>query len=113
LRPDGAWPKANPAWRPYLRGETEFDAAIEAVGEVDVLCSHIPPDVADLTYDVRARRAERGSLGLLDHINRYAPRWALFGHVHQPLAYRTRIRRTECRNVGYFKHEQRPYVLRW
>ncbi|MDV6013452.1 metallophosphoesterase [Haloechinothrix sp. LS1_15] len=113
LRPAGAWPRANPAWRPYLRSAADFEAAVDAVGEVDVLCSHIPPDVADLTYDVVARNAECGSTALRGHIERFAPRWSLFGHVHQPLAHRMRIGMTECRNVGYFKRHETPYVLRW
>ncbi|MBA0124944.1 metallophosphoesterase [Haloechinothrix sp. YIM 98757] len=113
LRPAGAWPRRDAAWRPYLRTDEEFDAAVAGLGEVDVLCSHVPPDIADLTYDVVARREERGSAGLLDYIRRHGPRWSLFGHVHQPLAHRYRLGRTECRNVGYFKYSAQPYVLRW
>ena len=42
------------------------------------------------------------------------PRYALFGHVHQPLARRVRIGRTECINVGSFprhRHPVRPGVV--
>lgn len=113
LLPAGPRLQTNPAWQPYLRSEKDFDAALAAVGEVDVVCSHIPPDVADLTYDVVARRAELGSTSLLGSIHTHAPRWSLFGHVHQPLAYGMRIGTTECRNVGYFKRTEQPYVLRW
>ena len=42
-----------------------FAAKVEAIGEVDVLCSHIPPAVPDLLYDTVARRMERGSEALL------------------------------------------------
>ena len=83
------------------------------LGTVDVLCSHIPPDVPELTYDVMARRAEIGSAGLLDLIHRARPRWSVFGHVHQPLAPRMRVGSTECANVGHFQRTQWPYVLRW
>ncbi len=45
--------------------DDEFAAKVEAIGEVDVLCAHIPPDVPDLLYDTVARRMERGSEALL------------------------------------------------
>ena len=38
-------------------------------------------------------------------------RVCFFGHVHQPLAARTRIGRTECINVGHFQGRGRPYVI--
>ena len=93
--------------------EEEFDAKVAAVGEVDVLCSHIPPDVPGLLYDTVARRHERGSAALLDAVRRTQPRYLLFGHVHQPLLARLRIGRTECVNVGHFRATGTPYVLRW
>lgn len=90
-----------------------FDAKVAALGQVDVLCSHIPPAVPDLLYDTVARRMERGSEALLALIERTQPRYALFGHVHQPLQSRIRIGRTECINVGHFRATGRPYVLQW
>jgi Icc-related predicted phosphoesterase len=36
---------------PYEVPEEEYAAKVEALGEVDVLCSHIPPDVPELLYD--------------------------------------------------------------
>jgi Icc-related predicted phosphoesterase len=101
------------AWRPYVRASAEYDAACAALTQVDLLCSHVPPRVADLAYDVVTRRAEVSSGALLEIIRRDAPRAALFGHVHQPLAARARVDRTECVNVGYFRRTERPYVLRW
>lgn len=92
----------TPMRTPYEIGDEEYAAKIEAVGEVDVLCTHIPPDVPELVYDTVARRFERGSRALLDAIRRTRPRYALFGHVHQPLARRMRIGATECVNVGHF-----------
>jgi Icc-related predicted phosphoesterase len=62
---------------------------------------------------VVSRRAEHGCVALLETIRTAAPRWALFGHVHQPLAPRMRLGYTECANVGHFQRTQRPYVLRW
>jgi Icc-related predicted phosphoesterase len=93
--------------------EDEFAAKLEAVGEVDVLCTHIPPAVPELLYDTVARRMEQGSEALLQVIRRTRPRYALFGHVHQPLARRTRIGITECLNVGHFRATGAPHVLQW
>jgi Icc-related predicted phosphoesterase len=109
----GATLRRTGVWVPYLRQREEFDAAVAELGPVDVLCSHIPPSVPELCYDVVARRPENASDALLAEITRYRPRWSLFGHVHQPLAARMRLGRTECVNVGHFKRTGRPYVLRW
>ncbi|WP_406860472.1 metallophosphoesterase [Streptomyces sp. HUAS MG47] len=103
----------TPMRTPYEIPDEEYAAKVEALGEVDVLCSHIPPDVPDLTYDTVARRFERGSRALLDAIRRTRPRYALFGHVHQPLARRMRIGATECVNVGHFAATGRPWALEW
>ncbi|MEU6644815.1 metallophosphoesterase [Saccharomonospora sp. NPDC046836] len=113
LLPDGVVPRRGGIWRPYLRAREEFDAAVATLSGIDVLCSHVPPALPELTYDVVARRAEIGSSALLELIHGEQPRWSLFGHVHQPLAARSRSGRTECRNVGHFKQTARPYVLRW
>lgn len=98
---------------PYEIGDEEYAAKVAALGRVDVLCSHIPPSVPDLCYDTVARRFERGSRALLDAIRATRPKYALFGHVHQPLVSRTRIGRTECVNVGHFNHTRTPWVLEW
>ncbi|GAA4185525.1 metallophosphoesterase [Streptosporangium oxazolinicum] len=98
---------------PYEIDDEEFARKVEAVGEVDVLCCHIPPAIPELLYDVVARRFERGSEATLEAIRRTQPRYALFGHVHQPLAARTRVGRTECLNVGHFRNRGAPYVLEW
>jgi Icc-related predicted phosphoesterase len=90
-----------------------FAAKLAAVGEVDVLCTHIPPAVPDLLYDTVARRMERGSEALLDVIKTTQPRFVLFGHVHQPLQSRMRIGATECINVGHFRARGLPYLLQW
>jgi Icc-related predicted phosphoesterase len=93
--------------------EEEFAAKVAAVGQVDVLCSHIPPAVPELLYDTVARRMERGSAALLAAARQSQPRYLLFGHVHQPLARRARIGRTECINVGHFRATGQPYVFQW
>ncbi|WOX24836.1 metallophosphoesterase family protein [Streptomyces solicathayae] len=103
----------TPMRTPYEVSDEEYAAKVEALGEVDVLCSHIPPEVPELTYDTVARRFERGSGALLAAIRRTRPKYALFGHVHQPLARRMRIGATECVNVGHFAATGRPWALEW
>lgn len=113
LLPEGATVRRTGVWVPNLRREAEFASRLAALGEIDVLCSHIPPTVAELTYDVVARRFEYGSSSLLQVIRDRRPRWHLFGHVHQPLARRMRIGHTECVNVGHFQRTETPYLLSW
>ncbi|MFJ1565161.1 metallophosphoesterase family protein [Streptomyces erythrochromogenes] len=103
----------SPMRTPYEVDLEEYAAKVEALGEVDVLCSHIPPEVPELCYDTVARRFERGSEALLAAIRRTRPRYALFGHVHQPLARRMRIGATECVNVGHFASTGRPWAMEW
>ncbi|WP_329465601.1 metallophosphoesterase family protein [Streptomyces sp. NBC_01431] len=98
---------------PYEISDEEYAAKVEALGEVDVLCSHIPPEVPELVYDTVARRFERGSRALLAAIHRTRPRYSLFGHVHQPLVRRMRVGGTECINVGHFAATSRPFALEW
>lgn len=113
IQPPDFRPRLGRAFAPYLRPVEAFDAAVAGLGEVDVLCSHIPPAVPELAYDRVTRRQEMSSRSLLASIRAGSPRWALFGHIHQPLAQRMRLGRTECVNVGHFKVTGRPFVLRW
>jgi Icc-related predicted phosphoesterase len=92
--------------------EEAMRAKIESLGEVDVLCSHIPPAVDELCYDTLARRSERGSADLLGYIEDVQPRFAYFGHVHQPLVSSMWIGGTRCVNVGYFRATQRAFPHR-
>lgn len=101
----------TPYRTPYELSDEEFAEKVAAVEGADVLCTHIPPALPDITYDVVARRFERGSGALLDAIRRSRPLLVLHGHVHQPLAARTRVHRTECVNVGHFRGSGRPYAL--
>ena len=96
---------------PHEISDEDFAAKVAAVGAVDVLACHIPPDIPELLYDVAARRFERGSSATLDAIRDTQPALALFGHVHQPLQARIRIGKTECVNVGHFQGTGTPYVL--
>ncbi|HEY6786470.1 MAG TPA: metallophosphoesterase [Trebonia sp.] len=104
----------SPYRTPNEISEADFAAklgAIVADGPVDVLCTHIPPAVPELLYDTVARRLETGSRALLEVIEQLQPRYALFGHVHQPLARRVRIGRTECVNVGHFRATRVPFAF--
>ncbi|MGB8652724.1 MAG: metallophosphoesterase [Mycobacteriales bacterium] len=103
----------TPMRTPYEVSEEDFAAKVAAVGAVDVLACHIPPDVPELLYDVEARRFERGSSAVLDAIRDTQPELVLFGHVHQPLQGRVRIGRTECVNVGHFRGSGVPFVLEY
>ena len=101
----------TPMSTPYEISDEDYAGKVAAVGAVDVLACHIPPDVPELLYDVEARRFERGSAAVLDAIRDTQPGLVLFGHVHQPLQSRIRIGRTECVNVGHFRGTGTPYVL--
>jgi Icc-related predicted phosphoesterase len=101
----------SPMRTPYELTESDFAAKVAALGPVDVLFSHIPPAVPELTYDVVARRFEVGSQALAEYVKQVQPRYHLFGHVHQPLVARTRIGRTECINVGHFHGRRLPFVI--
>ena len=103
----------SPYRTPNEIADEVYAAKLDDVGAVDVLCTHIPPAVPELLYDTVSRRMERGSEALLAAIRRTRPRYALFGHVHQPLARRVRIGTTECINVGHFRASGMPYVLQW
>jgi Icc-related predicted phosphoesterase len=111
--PAGREPRRGGPWSAHVSRAEDHAAAVHGLGTVDLLCSHVPPAVPELAYDVVARRAEAAAPALLDVVHRDRPRAALFGHVHQPLAARVRVGRTECVNVGHFQRTGRPYVLRW
>ncbi|HEY7874253.1 MAG TPA: metallophosphoesterase, partial [Actinomycetota bacterium] len=89
--------------------EEELRDKLDALGEVDVLCSHIPPAVPELCFDTVAGKSELGSTDILRYIEDVQPRRAYFGHVHQPLVSSMTIGRTRCINVGYFRATKRPF----
>ncbi len=101
----------TPYRTPFEISAEDFQRKVDQLGEVDVLCTHIPPAVPEICYDVVARRLERGSTALLRYIEEVQPRYAVHGHVHQPLASRTTIGRTEVVNVGHFRSLGQPYRL--
>jgi Icc-related predicted phosphoesterase len=103
----------SPYRTPHELDEDVYAAKVAAVGQVDVLCAHIPPDIPELLFDTVAERMEVGSVALLDAIRETQPRYVLFGHVHQPMVSQITIGRTECINVGHFRATGTPYVLAW
>ncbi|MEQ3552225.1 metallophosphoesterase [Pseudonocardia nematodicida] len=109
--PGGVDPHRDGPWQPYFLSAADWTARLDALGPADVLCTHAPPDVPVLTYDVVTRRRELASRELTGRIRAEQPSHALFGHVHQPLARRARLGRTECVNAGHFRASERPYVL--
>jgi Icc-related predicted phosphoesterase len=90
----------------------EMAAKIYGLGEADVVCSHIPPGVPELCFDMLAGKYETGSEELLTYIKDVQPRRAYFGHVHQPLVSSMFVGRTLCVNVGYFRATRRAYPHR-
>jgi Icc-related predicted phosphoesterase len=91
--------------------DADYDAKFERIGPVDVVCTHMPPRLPWYTYDVVARKFEPGSVGLIAYIQRHQPRYALFGHVHQPLVERGNIGLTELVNVGHFQATGRGFTI--
>lgn len=89
--------------------EEEMARRLDSIGDVDVLCTHIPPAVKDLCFDTLAGHPERGSKDILRYIEDVQPRRAYFGHVHQPLVSVMHVGRTTCVNVGYFRATQRAF----
>jgi Icc-related predicted phosphoesterase len=103
----------SPYRTPYELDEDVFAEKVAAVGAVDVLCAHIPPAIPELLFDTVAQRSETGSEALLEAIRQTQPRYALFGHVHQPQASRVTVDATECVNVGHFRATGEPFALEW
>jgi Icc-related predicted phosphoesterase len=88
--------------------EEEMAAKLAGLGEVDILCTHVPPSVRPLRTDVVTGRQERSSDAISDYIVEHRPAFHYFGDVHQPQAIEWRLGATRCRNVGYFRATGRP-----
>ncbi len=92
-------------------GEVTEDVLAErlaAIGPVDVLGTHVPPAIPQLSTDVVAG-TNKGSGPVLDYLLRHQPAFHYFGDIHQPQAVSWRIGKTLCRNVGYFRATGRPF----
>ena len=66
-----------------------------------------------LYWVIKGQLSCRQAILGLDAVRDTQPELMLFGHVHNPLARRVRIGRTECVNVGHFRGTEAPYVLAW
>ncbi len=80
---------------------------LAAIGPVDILGTHVPPAIPQLSVDVVAG-TNKGSRPVLDYVLEHQPLFHYFGDIHQPQAVSWRIGRTLCRNVGYFRATGRP-----
>lgn len=86
---------------------SDMRAKLDCLGPVDVLCTHVPPDLAPLATDV-VGRTKKGSQEILDYIHEHQPALHYFGDIHQPQATTWRVGATRCINVGYFRATGRP-----
>ena len=82
--------------------EDTMAAKLAAIGSVDVLCTHVPPALPALATDVVAGRT-KGSVAVLEYIERHRPEYHYFGDVHQGRAIRWQHGPTRFINVGYFR----------
>ncbi len=92
-------------------GEVSDDAMrakLESIGRVDVIGTHVPPSIGEMSEDVVAGTT-KGSEPILDYLERHQPAFHYFGDVHQPRALRWVHGGTVCRNVGYFRATGRPW----
>ena len=104
-------PVAGNPWAYFERNRDEYRSVVDQLGPVDILCSHVPPDLEDLRYDTVAARNEMYGPGLLEEIDRHGPGLSLFGHVHHPRAAQLTRGTTRCVNVGFFKRRGEPFVF--
>ncbi len=88
------------------RSETDMKAMLEALGPMDVLCTHVPPAIGPLMTDVIGGR-EKGSDAIREFIERRGVGHHYFGDIHQPVAARWRHGSTLCTNVGFFRATER------
>jgi Icc-related predicted phosphoesterase len=91
--------------------DEEHAAKFDRLGRVDVICTHMPPRIPWYTYDVVAKKFEPGSVPLIAYVQEHRPRYALFGHVHNPFLPRGGIGYTEAVNVGHFQRTGRGFTL--
>jgi Icc-related predicted phosphoesterase len=98
-------------WNSFDRDYDTYRATLAQLGEFDVLCTHLPPKIADMRFDTVAQREEMYGPGLLELIEQRQPALALSGHIHHPRAPEAEVGRTRCVNVGYFKRNPQAFVF--
>ena len=87
--------------------ETEMETKLAQLGSIDILATHVPPAIPALACDVIGGRA-KGSIAILEFLEREQPAYHYFGDIHQPRATMWRVGPTTCVNVGYFRATGRP-----
>jgi len=92
---------------PGIVTEGEMRSKLAGLGDLDVLCTHAAPAVAQLSHDVVAGSSKH-SEAVLEFVLERQPDRLYFGDIHQPQATGWRVGRTMCRNVGYFRATGRP-----
>ncbi len=80
----------------------DMRAKLESLGPVDILCTHVPPDVQPLAADV-VGRTRKASKEILEYLMVHQPAFHFFGDIHQPQATTWWVGPTRCINVGYFR----------
>jgi len=95
----------SPFQMPAEMDDEAYGSLLRELGPVDVLCTHIPPDVQAATMDVVAGRPVEGSASLLEYIEVHRPKILYHGHVHQPAQRELMVGDTRVINVGYYKRQ--------
>lgn len=88
-----------------------YTEKLRTLGEVDVLCTHFPPAVDELTWDTVAKRDEGGGTMIVEYIRETKPGMHLFGHIHNPKVAEARLGETSLVNVGGFRYNGKVHVL--
>ncbi len=82
--------------------ESTMADKLAALGDIDILCTHVAPAIPSLSRDVIGGRLKQSEV-LREYLEEVQPAWHYFGDIHQPQATTWRVGRTVCRNVGYFR----------
>lgn len=93
-------------------GEVDDDvmrAKLQALGPVDVLCTHVPAAIPMLAEDTIGGRS-KGSHPIREYLDTHRPLWHYYGDVHQPRATSLWYGSTRCVNVGYFRATHRGVI---
>jgi len=88
--------------------DEELAARLAALGPVDVLGTHVPPAISQLSTDVVAG-TDKGSQPVLDYLKEHQPSFHFFGDIHQPQASSWHVGKTLSCNVGYFRATGRAF----
>ncbi len=106
----------TPPYKPSIglpgeMSEEEYAERLSKLGPVDVLCSHMPPDVEELCFDTVVKRSWGGSAALKEYIEKYSPDIHFFGHIHNPGQAEARLNGTLMRNVGGFRYHRKVHIV--